>query len=250
MVNMITFKSRSQAIKNADRITRAVNSVYPHVSESRSRRKINHFQTKLYPDKVCYKFSNLSWRNSVKLDKLRYRSGEGIDLFKNIIDMLKNNKIGNCYENSVMAQIIGKINGIKNIYPSKIFFNKNSSGHQIQLDHVVAIITDKPFDKGYKYNFKQKDAIVVDPWLGITEYAGDYLKRLKNEFVDIFPSIPNFKYTLKNLEKTSENIEQFNKERRRVFNPDFSFMLHHDEVLPDEYVPKLKEEFPELVFKK
>ena len=107
---MISFKSRNEAIRKADRITRAVNSIYPHISESRSKKKINHFQAIHYPNDICYKFGNLGWRNSLKLDTLRYRSGNGIDLFKNIIDMLKNKKIGNCYEDSVLAQIIGKIN--------------------------------------------------------------------------------------------------------------------------------------------
>jgi len=246
---MISFKSRCEAIRKADRITRKVNSIYPHISESRNRINIKHFQEKYYPLPICYKLSNLNLKNSNKLDSLRYRNGEGIDSFRNIIDMLKNNKIGNCYEESILAQIIGKINGIENIYPSKIFFNRNSSGHQVQLDHVVAIITDKPFNKGSYYNFKNKDAIVVDPWLNITDYVGDYICKLRTNFVNIFPNIPDMKYTINNLPKITKNIKEFNIERKKIFKPDFSFKLHTDDLLSSEDTITLRKEYPELIIK-
>ncbi len=246
---MISFKSRNQAIKNADRITRSVSSIYPHISGSRSGIKIRHFQQIHYPLPIYYRFGNLNLKNSNKLNSLRYRSGEGIDLFRNIIDTLKNHKIGNCYEESVLAQIIGKINGIQNIYTSKIYFNRNSSDCQMQLDHAVAIITDKPFVKDRKYDFKHKDAVIIDPWLGITEYAGDYIRRIKTNFINLFPNIPDFTYTLNYLAKYSQNINQFHKERKKIFKPDFSFMLHEEEVLSDEYTKILKKEYPELNFK-
>ena len=134
---MITFKSRCESIRKAERITRAAKSVYPHISESKSRKAINHFLDINYPDPICYKFSKLKFSNSTKLDNLRYRGGMGIDLFRNIIDMLKDKKIGNCYEEAVLAQIIGRINGIKNIYTSKIYFNKNSSGYQTTWSNCV-----------------------------------------------------------------------------------------------------------------
>ena len=246
---MISFKSRNQAIRQADKITLAAKSTYSHISESRTSKRINHIQAIHYPDPICYRFGNLKIKNSNRLDNLRYRNGKGIDAFRNIIDMLKNHKIGNCYEESILAQIIGKINGIKNIYPSKIYFNKNSSGNQMQLDHVVAIITDKPFKQGYKYDFKNKDAVVIDPWLGITEFAGDYIRRIKTDFIEIFPNIPDFKHWLKGIAKSSDNINQFKLERKKLFKPDFSFMLHNEDVLPDEYVKILKDEFPELILK-
>ena len=246
---MISFQSRNSAIRQADKITRSVNSIYPHISESKSRININHYQAIKYPHPVCYRFGNLANRNSAKLDNLRYRSGEGVDIFRNIIDMLKNKQIGNCYEKSILAQIIGKINGIKNIYPSKIYFNRNSSGYKMQLDHVVAIITDKPFEQGAKYSFKNKDAIVIDPWLGITEYVGDYLRRIKTNFIDLFPSIPDSKYSLKILAQSSKNIEQFNKGRKELFKPDFLFAQHHEDIFPGEYTNTLKKEYPELILK-
>ena len=160
---MITFQSRNSAIVKADRITRSVNSVYPHISESKARKAVGyHLQYTVTDTKTGYKLSNLMLKNSNKIDNLRCRSGMGIDLFENIIDMLKNKKIGNCYEKSMLCQIIGKINGIKNIYPAKIYCTRNSSGATVQLDHVVAVITDIPLGACRKYSYKNKDAVILD----------------------------------------------------------------------------------------
>ena len=246
---MISFQSRNSAIRQADRITRSVNSIYPHISESKTKKMAEHQQFLNYPDKICYKLGNLKLKNSIKIDTLRYKHREGIDLFRDIIDMLKNHKIGNCYESAVVAEIIGKINGIKNIYPSKIFFNKNSSGYQTQLDHVVAIITDNSFMPDRYYSFKNKDAIIIDPWLGITEFAGDYINKLRTNFVNIFSGIPDYKDTSKFLKRTTNNIEEFKKTQKYMFKPDFSFKLHVNEVLSIEDANTLKNEYPELVIK-
>ena len=246
---MISFKSRNHAIRQADRITRFANSVYPHVSESKIKKSVEHQQAIKYPDNICYKLGNFKLKKSMELDNLRYKHGQGIDLFRDIINMLKQHKIGNCYESAVVAQIIGKINGINNIYPAKIFFNKNNSKYQTQLDHVVAIITDKSFQPEGYYNFKNNDAIIVDPWLGITEYAGDYINKLRTSFVNIFPAIPDSKYLFKSLRNITNTLEEFNQKRKNMFKPDFSFKLHTDELLSLQDAETLKKEYPELIFK-
>ena len=246
---MISFKSRNEAIRKADRITRAVNSIYPHISESKIKKSVEHQQAKRFPDNICYKLGNFKLKKSIELDNLRYKQGEGIDLFRDIINMLKQKKIGNCYESAVVAQIIGKIHGINNIYPSKIFFNKNRSGHQMQLDHVVAIITDKSFKPDGYYSFKNKDAIIVDPWLGVTEYVGDYINKLRTSFVNIFPAIPDSKISYKILKSITNTLEGFRNERKYVFKPDFSFKLHTNELLSLEDTETLKKEYPELILK-
>ncbi len=247
--NMITFQSRNKAIRDADRITRAVNSIYPHISESKIKKSVEHQQAIKYPDNICYKLGNFRLKKSMKLDNLRYKQGDGTDLFRDIINMLKQHKIGNCYESAVVAQIIGKVNGINNIYPAKIFYNKEKSGYQTQLDHVVAIITDKSFEpKGY-YNFKNKDAIIVDPWLGVTEYAGDYINKLRTDFANIFSGISDLKYTFKFLKSITHNIEEFKEKRKYMFKPDFTFKLHTEELLSVQDAEILKKEYPELILK-
>ena len=247
---MITFQSKNSAIRQADRITRRVNSVYPHISESKARKAVGyHLQYTVSDMKTGYKLSNLMLKNSNKIDNLRCRCGMGIDLFENIIDMLKNKKIGNCYEKSMLCQIIGKINGIKNIYPAKIYCTRNSSGATVQLDHVVAVITDIPLGACRKYSYKNKDAVILDPWLGITEFAGDYFAKLRTNFAKLFTGIDDNDFKMSFLAKTSENLAEFNKKRKQSFKPDFYLQLHEDELLTDRDAQILKEKYPELIIK-
>lgn len=223
---MISFKSRNSAIRQADRITRCVSSIYPHISESRLNISIDRLiKQNSENQKKCYQLSGLKFKNSTKLDNLRYRGGFGIEQFRIVISNLKEHKIGNCYEESVLAHIIGKINGLKNIYPASIYYKQKSTNLKKEFDHAVAIITDKPFEKDHRYQFKNKDAIIVDPWLGITEFASDYFTRLKTQFKGMF-----------------SNKVQDSKE--------FYLKLHEEEVLPEEGIKVLKKEYPELVLEK
>ncbi len=247
---MINFRSKNSAIRQADRITRTVNSVYPHISESKSKLNIDKFISKnTENEKRNYTLSKLKLKNSMKLDNLRNRGGYGFEQFRIIIENLKKHKIGNCYEESVLAQIIGKINGIKNIYPASVYYTKSPFEKSIKFYHAVAIITDKPFAKDYKYQFKNKDAIIVDPWLGITEFAREYFNRLITQFAKEFPNkISDNTNLLKCISRDSKSIEEFNTKRRQCFKPEFFLTLHDDEVLSEADAEKLKQEFPELIF--
>lgn len=248
---MINFKSRNVSIRNADRITRHVNSVYPHLSESKSRIFINQMiQKHSSNQKKCLDLSRLRLNYESKMDNLRFRGGYGIEQFRIIIDNLKNHKLGNCYESAILAQIIGKINGLKNIYPAKMFFTKNDSKINMQFDHAIALITDKPFENGYKYQFKNKDAIIIDPWLGITEFAGEYINKLRTQFCKYFPmQIADDSSKMNSLAFDSKNIEEFNQARKKCFKHEFYFKLHDDEVLSQDEAKILSDEFPELIIK-
>ena len=246
---MINFKGRNCAIQQADRITRSVHSIYPHVSESMTRINIENYILKHSENqKQNYMLSGLKLKNSIKIDTLRFRGGFGLEQFKIIIENLKKHRFGNCYEESVLAQIIGKINGQKNIYPASIYYTKNSSGMNIEFDHAVAIITDKPFEKNYKYEFKNKDAIVIDPWIGITQFAGEYFKSLRTQFNKLFTNkISDNDYLFKHIAQTSNNIKEFNLKRKECFKPKFYFKLHDDEILSQNDAEELKKEYPELI---
>ena len=49
----------------------------------------------------------------------------------------------------------------------------------------MAFITNKKIEPNKKYSFKSKEALVIDPWLGITEYAGNYFKLIKTNFANL-----------------------------------------------------------------
>ena len=116
---MITFEGRNNAIIQADKIKRHVSSVYPHVSESKSKIAINKYLKQMNYDfnsDKSRKLLDLRLENSCKINTMRYVLSDGINSLRNIIYTLKNIKIGNCYEEARLAEIIGKINGQDNIY--------------------------------------------------------------------------------------------------------------------------------------
>ncbi len=207
---MITFQSRNKMVRNADMITRKAHSQYPHISVSRidsmlGKDKAKHF----FWDDMAFKYSLKCASERLKVDM------DEKNMYKLTVESLKNG-IGNCGEEANLAELIGKINGLKNIYSGKIY-----AGNKFPV-HEAAFITDREIKPSKRYSFKGKDAIIVDPWLGITEYAGEYFKRLKTQFKEIF-----------NLRSNS----------RLKIEADFTSKLTPYKI------KKLKEEYPELIIK-
>lgn len=167
---MITFKSRQKNIRTADFITRKAHSEYPHVSISR----INSVIEK---DKVKdFLWGQMALNYACRFLKERYKmESDTKNLYKYVIEAMKNG-IGNCSEEAKLAELIAKINGQKNIYSGRIFAGKGYAKHE------VAFITDKKIEPDKLYNFKNKEAIILDPWLGITEFAGEYFKSIKTTY--------------------------------------------------------------------
>lgn len=170
---MITFTSRQKEIRNADLITRKAHSVYPHISESRVSAIISK-------DKVKELFwGQMSMEYALKFagERLKMECDEK-NLYAHVIEALKNG-LGNCAEEAKLAELIGKINGIKNIYSGSVFAGKGFAKHD------VAFITNEEIKPNKKYKFKKKDALIIDPWLGITEFAGNYFKIIKTNFAKL-----------------------------------------------------------------
>lgn len=248
---MINFKGRCISIQNADRITRTANSIYPHISESRTalaaERQLEFLS---YDSLSSRKFQDLKFKNLVKLKAMRMKELFGMDLFRQIICMLKEQKMGNCYELSRLAEFIAKVNGQNNVYPMKIVMPRNSSGADFPVGHVVSVITDKPINSQQKYVFKNKEAIILDPWLGITDYVSRYAERLKNDFKHNFQFIPDNDINIRYITKIAKNLKQYKDLKKgKCFNPDIKFVLHEEDIVSKEQAKQLRTEYPELVLK-
>ena len=141
-------------------------------------------------------------------------------LYRNIVEALKTAKIGNCYDEAKLAEIIGKVNGQKNIYSGKIFCNNDKMAF-----HEVAIITDNEVLPNKKCELKDRNTVVLDPWLNTTEFAEQYLVNLKSGFKKFFPDL---------------------KRKRKInlkFEPDFT------RPLTGGVIRTLKSNYPELIIK-
>lgn len=249
---MISFKSRNQAIRQADRITRHVNSIYPHVSHSKTAVKISDelsFLDNGAPE--ARRLQDLQNKLDCKITSLQLSLTSGLDLFRKIIDALKNKKIGNCYESARMAEIIGKINGQENIYPMRMFVPKNKSGALRPMEHVVSVITESEIKPGIKYKFKNNNALIIDPWLGLTEFADKYIEKIKLEFKHLLPIMPDLNFSIYMATKDAKNIKEYkNLKRAMEFKPDIRFELHYDDIVSKQDAEVLRKEYPELILNK
>ena len=199
---MITFTSRHNEIRKADLITRKAHTIYPHISESRVSAIISQ-------DKVKELFwGQMSMEYALRFagERLKMECNEK-NLYTLVIETLKNG-LGNCAEEAKLAELIGKINGIKNIYSGSIFAGKGFAKHD------VAFITNEEIKPNKKYKFKNKEALIIDPWLGITDFAGNYFKIIKTNFAKLLEIRGNSKPCIKpdfTCKLTEEKVKNYRK---------------------------------------
>lgn len=94
-----------------------------------------------------------------------------------ILGQFKYNKLGNCGEDAFLSAAILKVNGVENAYIAKLTIDK------LTQDHVACV-----FNKdGRPYSGKiEKDTMIIDPWLGVADFASKVFQKYKNLFSDYF----------------------------------------------------------------
>lgn len=162
LTNQTTFSMR-QKLKSAEIIQRRAKNVYSHISPYEFKQRLNKQKgNNLY-------LLNLLETLQKKISIIRSDLAKSVNPQKGLIEELKNNRLGNGGEEVNLATIVGKMNGQRNIY----------SGTINGLDHGVSFITNKIIKNGEKQSFKDKEAVIIDPQLGITDYVGNYFAKLK-----------------------------------------------------------------------
>ena len=146
-----------------------------------------------------------------------------------------------------MAELIGRVNGQSNIYTGIALYNKNQSGLETELNHRIAFITDKPVENGNIYDFKNKEAIVIDPWLGITDFVSEYFGKLKTILRHNFPEIPNSDILIKQTKERSDNYQDFQKKRKHeIPRIHFRIMADVEKPLNEKQINLFQLMYPEL----
>ena len=156
-----SFTSRNKTIRFADDISRKVKKCYPRVSS----KIVEDFDT------IC---SFKKFRNRLRKqidEELRVdiddRFEEADTLIGRILAItkpIKEQRLGNCGESALLAEIVAKINGIKNCYIASL---KTTKGKD--LDHSVLYVNDK---KPY----------IIDAWLGFADFVPKTIDRFQSEF--------------------------------------------------------------------
>ena len=234
------FQGRCVQIRDSQWVIHTIKTKFPHTStslfkpvcnkwlgdrpllpkENLSKNLIKNFiyEQEQYINKLKYikNFQN-------KIDDIRsiyYDDIRKINIFQ-IIDLLKNSKIGNCMENAKMAELILKMNGIKNSFCA-ILTSKNYT-----VDHMVCA-----FNKdGSKFDGKIKNStIIIDPWAQKTDFASNMLKYYKNMM--------------------HNHLCYLDFNGMITIDPEATLELkYHNELkLTQNQLTKLKKQYPELIF--
>lgn len=243
---MITFQGNKQVLKSAKLLESRARNTYPHISTSKIRTQIGYdTPTPAFLEHV---------KKDYKLTRQMIR--ESGDYYLALVYALSEGKVGNCIEDSLFTELLGKINGQHNIYTGCLSINRN--GNSKFLDHVVAFITDKEVLPNLECKFKNKEAVIIDPWLGVTDFAENYFTKLKSIFRKTFMHHrSNFYGTFSNdaladelIRSESKTVEEF-KAKKKEYCPKttLSIVPFIDNSLNNEKIEEIKASFPELTIK-
>lgn len=203
-----SFNAKSSILKDADWVCRSVNKNFPALSNTwlnynlhiKHANKINSISS------IGEKIHNARCNNNSELVPVNF--------LKKLLEQIRNDKVGNCYEKSTIAELILKVNGVKNCDRINLVTNDGKKN----LNHTVLLVN---FDKQNYYPSLHK-LLIIDPWCGDSGYADTMLKKYANMF-NVF-----FKL------KKGESIQ---------------FVKRHSLYLSDEDIKFFRKNYPELVFK-
>lgn len=150
-----------------------------------------------------------------RLGEFRNKSDylQGERTIQSSLFMLENFKMGNCYENAKIAELILLLNKIENACIAKLKTPFNQ-----KLNHVVCI-----FNKdGSQFNGTVNNStIIIDNWAGKADYAKNMYTYYKNLFKDHFYISKNSPIDFEQIEKLNLSPQEIQELTKKY--PDFIF---------------------------
>ncbi len=214
------FMSRNPSVRTADRICRMVKTEFPSISTSMVGMKVKNDTKYSKFHKLDFNLGHAIWKRV--RDKVAPIKSDVIARYKKLAELVKAERLANCDELTRLAALICAANGIKS-QPLHVkhgpvdTLNPDSCGHV-----ALAVFPEGEMRIGARMS-DMKDAIIIDPWLDLADYAPNVAQEYKNQY-------PHF-LNIKNDDEV-------------FMTPDrFGFILQEKDF--DE----VKKEFPELVFK-
>lgn len=202
----ISFKSKSSVVKDADWVCRSVNANFPAISTTWLNFNLDTHKKMHFISRIGEDIQKARNKNCSELVPFNF--------FKNMLNQVKQNKAGNCFEKATIAELILKINGVNNC--NRI--NLVTDNGKRNLNHCVLLVN---FDKQNYYPSLQK-ALIIDPWSGNSGYADIILKKYETMYNKFFKLKPD------------ENIQ---------------FVPRNILDLGEQDINYFKENYPKLVFK-
>lgn len=196
--NKNSFNARCKAIKYGQDVVHSINTELPHFRLTLHRKIFNNlYNRKIYKENAEHD-KLISIINNLLDEFFVLRKNLHKNIF-NVFELIKKHKLGNCWEDSLLAGIILRINGYKNIYTAEL------QKGEVGIDHIVCIYNkdDSPIVSNNIHNNK---TIVLDAWSGIVDFAGNYFNKIHNNVISEELEIPQEgKFYLKNLQKIKIN---------------------------------------------
>lgn len=135
-----------------------------------------------------------------------------MSLLAKTLMMLEQNKIGNCLEDAILAELICKMNGIHNATLATLL----NGSLEKQLDHSVCV-----FNKdGSKFSgLITNNTIIIDPWTEKADFAKNMIPFYKNTMTESFNVNSDTNITLYPVETIflTEKEMKFLKEKYKCF---------------------------------
>lgn len=99
------------------------------------------------------------------------------NFYKEVLYSTIHEKVAACYELSVLAEMVLKMNGVKNCGKASLLSNTGE-----RMNHCVTYVqlTEK---------FNPKKTIIIDPYLQDADFLPNMLKKYKNEYKKYFKNI-------------------------------------------------------------
>ena len=196
----INFKSRNPAVIKADKICRMVNTEFPSVSSSSiiprctrtildKARRFGERPPKIEngdrPDDRYNKMYYLFMRTDNSLRKLvrePFLETVGtVSEHKVLTEAVKKHHFANCAELTRLANLICAVNGIK-AQPIEMVACDSKDQVVSFIDHVALAVPLKENALDWNKMSKLKDVIIIDPWLGIADFAQNAAMQYQNMF--------------------------------------------------------------------
>ena len=217
-----TFTSRCPQVRDADWVCRRINQRFPHFSSTKMQPFVEKFLernsdvlnfteplenlSEIYHflDNILFPEGHQKVQDTAMAIKRMIRKfGEkrlevseqiGTGTFKDHVYeaiLMMQNKQANCTENAIIAELVLKMNGIKNACCAILNKSNKNDNNIKSLDHLVCVANTD----GTKFNGKiTQKTIIVDPWLGKADFAKNMERFFQNDCSNFFELIPDEKF--------------------------------------------------------
>ena len=250
------FAARTAQIRDAQWVSHIINSELPHISTTKMVPIISNFMQKnaklfnlFKPPKNCHQIEALllqlpkiaknaeqagnkeilkylySIKSFIKtitkarLHKEEYTLLTDLNKAYGYLYQLKDLHTGNCGEDAIAAELILKLNGIKNATTSRLIsVSATDERQRFPIDHLVCAFNPD----GSKVEKINKKTIIIDPWIGKADYADNmslhYQNQCQKYFNTRFSDTGNVK--IKFLPAKEEiNISEFERQEIAYLYP-------------------------------